>query len=306
MKRQVWIALVLGACAVVARGGAAQPAPIEGALSASELESLRALSPERPDRYLELGEEVLDRPDSPERLTLARQLLVRAVEYGRSKPGSERTAASAALALASMSPQAAERLWLRSVASSLHPEYAVLARTERGDTAARSRAAELITRLRAGEGIRPRELLSDNEVRSVLLRNEAALSSAGTISLSDLDAAAKKQPCAACGGRMITAAQGSRSAALCATCKGRAAIEVSARDFASQIRLQLLLLGERQEEWGKASDAESSPARDPDAAEVAIVFGEDTKLSVWSEGQWLDPTTKPAKQPESPTLAPAP
>ena len=111
-------------------GGAAQPAPIEGALSASELESLRALSPERPDRYLELGEEVLDRPDSPERLTLARQLLVRAVEYGRSKPGSERTAASAALALASMSPQAAERLWLRSVASSLHPEYAVLARTE--------------------------------------------------------------------------------------------------------------------------------------------------------------------------------
>ena len=41
-----------------------------------------------------------------------------------------RLAASAALALASMSPPGSERLWLRSVAATLHPEYAALQRGE--------------------------------------------------------------------------------------------------------------------------------------------------------------------------------
>lgn len=285
---------------------AEQPAPTPSPVSAEELSALSALSSERPERYLELGEDILDRPDTPERVALARQLLVRAVEYGRTRPGAERVAASAALALASMSPPGSERLWLRSVAATLHPEYAALQRGERADSGSRAKAAELITRVRAGEGIRPRELLADPEVRATLVRHESALSAGGSISVSDLDAAAKKQPCPACGGRWTTASQGPRSAALCATCKGRAVLEVSLRDLASQLRLQLVLLGERQDEWGEATESDAAPARDPDAAEVAVVFGVDTKLSVWRDGGWQQPAKTPANQAESPTLAPAP
>lgn len=296
----IWIGIC---CAIVA---AQQTAPDPSPLSAAELSALVALSPERPERYLELGEEILDRPDSPERVTLARQLLVRAVDYGRTKAGAERVAASAALALASMSPPGSERLWLRSVAATLHPEYAALQRGERTDAGSRARAAELLTRLRAGEGIRPRELLADAEVRATLVRHESSLSAEGSISVSDLDAAAKKQPCPACGGRWTTAAQGPRSAALCATCKGRAILNVSLRDLASQLRLQLVLLGERQDDWGAATEADTAPARDPDAAEVAVVFGVDTKLSIWRDGRWQEPPKAHANQTESPTVAPAP
>lgn len=285
---------------------AQQPAPTPSPVSAEELSALGALSSDRPERYLELGEDILDRPDSPERVALARHLLVRAVEYGRTKTGAERVAASAALALASMSPPGSERLWLRSVAATLHPDYAALQRSERADSGSRARAAELITRLRAGEGIRPRELLADLEVRATLVRNESSLSAGGSISVSDLDAAAKKQPCPACGGRWTTAPQGPRTATLCATCKGRAVLELSLRDLASQLRLQLVLLGERQDEWGKAAEADTAPARDPDAAEVAVVFGVDTKLSVWREGRWQEAPKTPANQAESPTVAPAP
>jgi hypothetical protein len=148
--------------------------------------------------------------------------------------------------------------------------------------------------------------LADPEVRATLVRHESFLSADGSIGVSDLDAAAKKQPCPACGGRWITAAQGPRSAKLCATCKGRAVLEVLPRDLASQLRLQLVLLGERQDEWGAATEADTAPARDPDATEVAVVFGVDTKLSVWRDGRWQEPPKVPANQAESPTVAPAP
>lgn len=303
MNVRHWVCLI----AVCAQAMAlqVQPATDAAAFSREDIEALQALTPEQPERYLELGEEILDRPDSPQRVEMARNLFVRAVEYGRLRPGGERVAASAALALASMSPRAAERRWLRAVASTLHPDYAAPAGSERPDPAAGARAAELITRLRAGEGIRPREIIGDAKVRGELVRGEAALSADGTIGLTDLDAAAKKQPCPTCSGRGIAVQQGPKSAALCPVCKGRTALNASIDDVASQLRLQLSLMGERQDQWGKVTESETAPARDPDASEVAVVFGIDTKLSVWRSGQWATPQ-KTVQGEQTPTVVPAP
>lgn len=296
-----------------AQGG--PPSPPETATSAvfdaAEISGAAALSPEQPAAYLELAEQILDRPDAPERIELARQMLVRAVEYGRTRKGSEQVAASAAYALASISSQASQRQWLHAIAATLHPDYQVLRPSERVDVAAAARAAEVVTRIRAGEGVRPRELLADPAVRDVLRQQEASLSAEGTTSVSDLQAAAKKQPCTSCGGRYLVTPQGPRSATLCPACKGSALLSVTTRDFASQVRMQLRLLGVPRDQWGDATEAEMLPAREPDAAEVAVVFGVDTKLVAWRDGAWRasgsSEKAAPANKPEdaSPTVAPA-
>lgn len=308
----VWIvSLCRVLCAAQGAPAAAGEASKPSVFDASEIAAAASLSPERPQAYLELAEQILDRPDAPERIELARQMLVRAVEFGRQRKGSEQAAASAAYALASISPQASLRQWLRSVAATLHADYQSLRSTDRVDVASGSRAAEALTRVRAGEGIRPRELLSDAAVRGVLKQNEASLSADGTTSASDLEAAAKRQPCTSCGGRFLVMPQGPRSAALCPTCKGQALLAVSSRDFASQVRMQLRLLGVPQDRWGDATEAEMLPAREPDAAEVAVVFGVDTKLVAWRDGAWRasgsGEKAAPAAKPEdaSPTVAPA-
>jgi hypothetical protein len=306
----LWV-LSPGLCGAQVRGEGMSESAKAAVFDVTEIAAAAALSPEHPEAYLELAEQILDRPDAPERIELARQMLVRAVEYGRSRKGAEHTAASAALALASISPQASQRQWLRAVAATLHPDYSAMRPSDRIDTAASSRAAEAITRLRAGEGIRPRELLADPAVRTVLKQNEAALSADGTTSVSDLDAAAKKQPCTSCGGRLLAMPQGPRSAMLCSACKGQAFLAVSTRDFGSQVRMQLRLLGVPQDRWGDATEAEMLPARDPDAAEIAKVFGVDTTFVAWRDGKWQLPAeagkSVPAIKPEeaSPTVAPA-
>ncbi|MBY0114016.1 MAG: hypothetical protein K2Y21_14460 [Phycisphaerales bacterium] len=265
-----------------------------GPFTPGEIEAASRLSADAPERYLELGEDILDRPDAPERVEMARQLFVRAVEYGRRKSGSQRAAASAAIALASMSAQPSQRQWLRAIAAILHPDYPAATRTERADGAAAARAAEVLTRLRAGEGPRPRELLADPAVRAVLARSEPSLSAEGTIAISDLDAAAKKQPCPACSGRFLVTPQGPRVTTLCPTCKGRSFLAFGDRDLAVQLRLQLKLLGEAEEQWGSQSETAIAPARDPNPAEVAIVYGVDPKLTTWRDGRWRAGADEPA------------
>lgn len=309
------VSLLVCACHFGGTAQIAQSPSDKGAnaavFDAREIAAAASLTPERPDAYLELAEDILDRPDAPERIELARQMLVRAVEYGRQRKGFEQVAASAAYALASISSQAAQRQWLRSIAATLHPDYQSARKAERLDAATGSRAAEVITRVRAGEGIRPRELLADGTVRATLKQNEAALSADGTTSVSDLEAAAKKQPCTSCGGRFLVAPQGPRSVALCPTCKGQAFLAVSARDFASQVRMQLRLLGVPQDRWGDSTESEMLPAREPDAAAVAVVFGVDTKLAFWRDGNWhpdargSSPPVEPKPEAASPTVAPA-
>lgn len=266
------------------------------AMDESETARLAGLRPSDPASYLELGEELLATPDSPERVDMTRQLLVRALEYGRSRPEHRRTAASAAIALASMSKRDGDRLWLRAVAAVLEPsstEFAPARRaSERESQAAATRAALFLTQLRAGAGIEARESLAANGVRRVLEQHERELSALGTISVQHLENEARKWPCVDCNSTGIIApSKGQRGAArLCPVCGGQPGMKLNASDLAAQLRLQRRLLGTVSEPWGSmiATDG-APPARDPDPANVASAFLIDVKLSVWRDGHWSLP-----------------
>jgi len=266
------------------------------ALDVSESARLARLRPSDPASYLELGEELLATPDSPERVDMTRQLLVRALEYGRTRPEHRRTAASAAIALASMSKREGDRLWLRSVAAILEPsstEFAPARRAmEHESQAAANRASLFLTQLRAGAGVEARESLAASGVRQVLERHERELSALGTISVQHLESEARKWPCTDCNSTGIIApSKGQRGAArLCPVCGGQPGMKLNAADLAAQLRLQRRLMGTVSEPWGSMIATEGAPpARDPDPANVATAFLVDVKLSVWRDDQWSLP-----------------
>lgn len=283
----------------VPTGSVAPAVPPPGRSSAfddSELLRLASLKPADPVAYLELGEDMLETPDSPERIDMTRQLLVRALEYGRSRPEHRRTAASAAIALASMSKRDGDRLWLRSVAAILEPtsdDFAPARRSrEQESQASASRASLFLTQLRAGAGIEARDSLDTKGVREVLEKHERELSALGTISVQHLENESKKWPCTDCNSTgMIVPPKGQRgSAKLCPVCGGQPGMKLSAADFAAQLRLQRRLTGSFSEPWGSLLTTEGAPpARDPDPANVAPAFAVDVKLSVWRDGQWAAP-----------------
>jgi len=276
----------------------AVPAPSakSGPFDDSERARLAALKTANPAGYLELGEDMLDSPDSPERVDMIRQLLVRALEYGRSRPDQRRTAASASIALASMSKREGDRLWLRSVAAILEPSSADFAPARRAkqqeSQVAATRASLFLTQLRAGAGIEARDSLAAKGVRAVLEQHERELSAGGTISVPDLEAESKKWPCTDCGSTgIIVPPKGQRgSAKLCPVCGGQPGMKLNPADFAAQLRLQRRLIGSSSEPWGSLIETEGAPpARDPDPANVAPAFAVDVRLSVWREGQWAAP-----------------
>jgi len=267
----------------------------------SELARLASLKPANPSAYLELGEDMLDSPDSPERVDMIRQLLVRALEYGRLRPDQRRTAASASIALASMSKREGDRLWLRSVAAILEPssvEFAPARRAKQQESqAAANRASLFLTQLRAGAGIEARDSLAAKGVRAVLEQHERELSAGGTISVPDLEAESKKWPCTDCGSTgIIVPPKGQHgSAKLCPVCGGQPGMKLNPADFAAQLRLQRRLAGSTSEPWGSLIETEGAPpARDPDPANVAPAFAVDVRLSVWRDGQWATPEPQPA------------
>lgn len=265
-----------------------------GAHDRDERTRLASLKPSDPAAYLELGEELLDSPDSPERVVLARELLIRALEYGRTQPQHRRTAASAAIALASMSKQDGDRLWLRSIAAILEPSNAEFDRARRAKEqesfAAAARASLFLTQLRAGAGIEARESLAAKGVRRVLEEHARELSARGTISVQDLENESKKWPCVDCAGTGIIApTKGQRiPARICPVCGGQPGLKLSTPDLAAQLRLQRRLAGTLAETWGSLIVTEGdAPARDPDPADVAIAFAVDVRLPFWRDGQWV-------------------
>ncbi len=282
----------------------------------SELARLVRLTRQSPRDYLELGEEILDRPDSPARVEMARQLLARALEYARQRPDEKRTAASAAFALASVAPRENDRRWLRAVAAILGPDMnspAARADADRPNRSADARASDLLTRLRAGDGIEAREILEDRAVREVLRRHEAELSAGGTMSLQDLDSEAKKWPCTECANTGIIAPlKGQHTPArICPVCAGQPGMRLKPHDLAAQFHLQRRLLSDTPEGWGSLAAGDGAPpAHDPDPANVAPALGVDPRLSIWRDGKWRTPddeegpTEQPQPKPAAPTVAP--
>ncbi|MBL8875157.1 MAG: hypothetical protein JNM86_05105 [Phycisphaerae bacterium] len=283
-----------------AGAAAAPPVVARAVFDPTEVSRLQSLSPADPTAYLELGEDILELPDSHERVEMARQLFARALEFGRVRPENRRTAASAAIALASMSKREGDRLWLRSVAAIIEPSNAeftgAVPSARRDPPVAAARASLFLTQLRAGAGSEARDSLAAKGVRDVLTRHERELSANGGISVQHLENEAKKWPCTECASSgIVVPPRGQRGPAkLCPVCAGQPGMKLSAADLAAQLRLKRRLAGSYSEPWGSLAASEGAPpARDPDPATVASSLGVDARLSVWRDGRWSLPEQSP-------------
>ncbi|MFO0786899.1 MAG: hypothetical protein U0573_11170 [Phycisphaerales bacterium] len=272
-------------------------------LDPEEQRKLLQIDSRRPQEYLELAEDLLDRPDSQPRLELARDLLVRAIEYGRVLPENRRVASSAAAALATLCRRPSDQLWLRAIATVLQPGDAPLPQVSAkplANQAAEAKASMVLTLIRAGEGTEVTELLRDDAVRAILVRHESELSADGTLTVTDIENEAKKWPCPECSNAGIITPPKSQHAAakICPVCAGNPGLKLSPESLGAQLRLQRRLQSDAPESWGSQLATQTAPpARDPDPASVAIVFGVDARKSVWREGVWISPADA---KPENP------
>lgn len=268
-------------------------APSAPRLSDAERAALRSLVPTSPERYLELAEDLLDHPDDPGRVQIAEQLLVRAIHFGATVRGHERTAASAALALAERRGSANDRRWLRSVAAALHPDYAAIERevsVSASDAAASVKAAEAITRVRADDPLAAEEL-RDEQVRQVLKAWDQGSGAVAGLTLRDLEQLAARPACSTCQGqRMVSGGARRTDPKICPACVGRSRWNLTRPQLEAVVRLQIRLLQGEPRDWSsQVALDQAMPARDPDPLAVASALRVDTRLTRFDEGQWLPP-----------------
>ncbi len=265
---------------------------------ADRLESLR---PDDPEGYLRLGEEVLVLASGEDGRALARRLFALAYELARVDRRSPAVQASACIALADTARFERDRRWLWSIVRLIDPRYSEpdWSRTVEREVSRESafRAATTLGLLRAGEGVRAREMLRDPAVRDVFGWYSGLLTDAGPGDvLSVLDAEAERWPCPECrNARAVRTPQGGEVAlARCFTCQGNPGWALSPRAFLATLRFESRVLAGVQRSWGAQLAADlGEPLRDPDPALVTAAIGIDPRLSVYRDGRWVDPGDAP-------------
>jgi len=123
------IALVAGVLAASTLTGLAgqegqEAQPEETIFADAWADRLEALSPDDPEAYYRLGEEVADVAQGTDQVSLARHLYVVAFELERARGGRSGLGASVCLALASIERLDSRRAWLRALAGAMDERYA--------------------------------------------------------------------------------------------------------------------------------------------------------------------------------------
>ncbi len=284
-------------CGVALTGlgsSALQPEP-SPAPPAWVAERLAALSPDRPEGYMVLAEEIADTADEAHEESLARSLYALCYTLARSKPATAPLAASACLGLARLERLDQDRRWLLAVAAAIEPRYA---RTDWAVAASASpseetayKAATVMGLTRAGEGLQARKLLDEPGVRDVLREYERAIGTSGaTGALFRLEAAIADWPCRQCNNNRATSrpAQQGFEVRLCASCRGNPGPILSPQEFLAQLRFEAILLHGVQRSWAAQIAVDmGAPLRDPDPDQLAVIYGVDPARAYWRSGQWV-------------------
>lgn len=287
-------AMVVLAGAVAARGQEA-PADAGGDSPAPRWTSrLEALVPEKPEMYLELGEEVADGASAGEETALARQLYGLAFVLDLADGGSSEVAAAACLALASVESSGGTKRWLHALAGSVDRRYAqadwtvVAARGPSEQTALA--AATALGLARSGEGNRAREIVRDRSVLDLITAYERVMSTTGnTGAVFRFQRAIDAWPCPECSNARVVTRQGAEgsSSRLCYTCRGNPGPELSEMELIVQLRFESVLLNGIHRSWGAQITADQGvPLRDPDPEELAPYLGVSAEKAVWRDGGW--------------------
>jgi hypothetical protein len=295
------IAVALAASPSAATRAVLQPITTRGGerilppLDAVILAKLAALSPDQPEAYFLLAEEVADGADDEPRADLARTLFVLAFELDR-KRGGTTLAASCAMGIARVERLERDKRWLLAIASSVDRRYA-LPDWNVGATLAISdetafKAASVLGLARSGDGREARRLLDQPGVAEVLRRYERAIGATGlTGALSRLNKYIQSWPCPECGNSRTVNKPGERGVEvrLCGTCRGNPGPRLDDGEYISQLRFEAMLLDGIQRSWAaQVVVDQGAPLRDPDLDELAPTYGVDPGKPYFRDFKWTD------------------
>ncbi len=286
------LAVGLFAQAAAAQTPAGSP-PTARSLAAVEAEwaaRLVSLSPDQPEGYLALAEEVEDEGDDA--APLGRRLHVLAFELARGR-GDRALAVSACLALADLSPLGRDRDWLQALAGSFGwippPEARELESTTPGEGLA-YRTAVFLGAVRAGDP-GARSLAEDPAIRAVVRRFERLMSRSGASGeAAFVLREAGDWLCSECRNRRISrkALSSPPEYRLCAVCGGDPGPRLSEEDLVAQLRFESRLLHGLQKSWAAQAVLDrGAPLRDPDPSDLAPTLGVDPALVLYREGRWV-------------------
>ncbi len=305
-ERAVWaLALVTlaGACCGVHAQGVSDVPLDEGAVKARAAEPaapqatgldawrerMAALSPDAPEMYLLLAEEMLDGATDPVVVRFATELLARAVTFGHAS-GDTATASSAALALADGSSDPATRRALRGLAKWLEPRLAPAAWNEaRQATNAGStdyQIAVAIGNARSGLGQFVRQALRRPEVSTRADATSPMLEQMGLMGGRDwIERTARGWPCPECSNALLTRRGNERR--LCGTCKGMPGPVLGLEEYVATLRAELFLLRGDESEWSRQIVMDGGePLQLLDVASVARLYNIDASKGYFRGGKW--------------------
>jgi hypothetical protein len=265
------------------------------------LRRLGELTPDSPEAYFLLAEEVADGAATPEEETLAKTLYVLAFELDRRPGRAGSLAPSAALGIARIERLDRDRRWLIALAAAIDrryalPDWTVAAGGTITDEQAYN-AAAVLGLARAGEGKEARKWYEKPGVADTLKRYERLIGDTGeTGALSRLDKYMDAWPCPQCHNDRTISVPGEKGPErrLCPTCGGNPGPTLSDDELIAQLRFEAVLLNGIQRSWAaQVIVDQSAPLRDPDPAELAATYRVDPGKPYWRNGQWVaDPSGK--------------
>lgn len=262
------------------------------------LPRLAKLAPTSPEAYFQLGEEVADAVDSPQRAKLAKELFTLAFAMDVERTGGKggELAASCCLALAAVTRSEADRRWLGAMAVAIDPRRKppgwLAGQREAVSAQTAYLAASALGCVRSGDGRQALLYLDDPGVRALLGRYDRLILDSpykGTLAATELEAS--RWPCHECNNQRIVKRSGKNGEyRLCPTCNGRPGMKLAPEQWLAQIRLESLLLSGIHRSWAAqvASDL-GQPLRDPDVRDLPGVLGVDPAKRLWKAGAWATP-----------------
>lgn len=327
MKRRAWMMVVVCGTAAALGGlrgaGATESAPSPQAQSTPDIvaprlweERLTSLTPDVPEAYFNLAEEVVDADRTAEGQKLAKRLFVLSFELDRARGGSQSLAASACLALADMSGNRSEREWLRALALQVDPrrELPVWVRRKPPTTseAIDYQVAVAVGLTRTGDGAFARQLLRRPEVRDRLNELERMARRMGFAAGADtLLREASRWPCPSCQNTRYEKRASSLlgEARLCSNCKGRPGTRLSRQDYIAQLRFESWLLAGTKRTWASQVTADmGEPLADLDPGALSRMMSVDATRPWYRAGVWMQSASgdvEPVEEPAPDSAAPA-